>query len=161
LTLAVLALALSGSASTQTPVGTTCFGLARTQIGFGKKITIVPVEGRPISGKLIKVGPLDSAITVAFWEADQIRQRSLTLSEVAMIKYRKAGKLRVAYPAIGFLAGVSLALFGEYVIFGSGGDCRPFEHWTSRASFWAGLSGIAAGIGLSLIIPSTRVLTCP
>jgi hypothetical protein len=161
LCVAVILIAFAGGSAGQSPVAPSCISLAKSRIKPGSKITIVPVQGQPIRGILASYSPLDSAIAVAFWNKGQLQHRTLNSSGISQLKYHTAGRFRILYPIMGFIAGLAIGHFAERVIFDPGSSPGPFKEWTHRGSFYGGLSGAVTGIGLSFIIPTSHVLKCP
>jgi|WetSurMetagenome_2_1015567.scaffolds.fasta_scaffold380159_1 hypothetical protein len=146
----------------QSPTGPSCLVTASQKIEPGKRITVIDRNDQSVMGKLIAISMANASLALGVWETTGVTQRIFAGDQIRMIKYRKPGKLRMLFPVIGFLAGSVVGQLAENYIIDPGYGYGLFDkRYTHRGSFWGGLSGAFVGTGLSLIIPSTRVLRCP
>jgi hypothetical protein len=159
----VMAIAsLAGFAFSQAQSDSPCLVLAKERIRSGDRITLLDKNHQSLQGRLVGIDPTASSLTLTRWEATGLVQQAFESDQILQIKYLRPGKLRPLYPIVGFLVGSVVGQLAENYIVDPGYGYSLFDrNYTNRGSFWGGLSGAAIGIILSLVIPSTQVLTCP
>ncbi|MEW6050510.1 MAG: hypothetical protein AB1644_05550 [Candidatus Zixiibacteriota bacterium] len=124
----------------------------------GERITVATTDQRSIKGRYMYISRLDTALFLSFKRVTETTDTSISLPRVQKITYKRSGRPQLAYVIGGLVLGTGLGHFAERVIFDPGASPGIFHKYTSRGSFWGGLSGVVLGTVISSAIPSSRTL---
>lgn len=156
------------SAQVAAPTELTCLEEAAQKIDTGSKITLLGRGGEKTKGYLTSIDLGQSLLTMGSTNRLDTSLQRFLLPDIAKIEYRKPGKLKPGFMALGLLGGaligglIGLAIEGE-----SETEQFPFFGGPVVEKGVAFLAGAAIGGGVGLLagtfiplVPKTHSIEC-